>query len=60
MKQTPWQELNALLEQTTSSQKPCKINISQENAGAIEEITASTDEQVTAISNVAKQKDSMN
>ncbi|BBP87180.1 hypothetical protein BsIDN1_07980 [Bacillus safensis] len=36
-------------------------HVSQENAAAIEEITASTDEQVTAISNVAKkqQKDLM-
>ena len=35
-------------------------HISQENAAAIEEITASTDEQVTAISNVAKAAERLN
>ncbi|CUB19108.1 hypothetical protein BN2127_JRS3_01774 [Bacillus safensis] len=49
-------ELNTLMEQNDFITKAmlAAAHISQENAAAIEEITASTDEQVTAISNVAK------
>ncbi|MGX9291949.1 methyl-accepting chemotaxis protein [Bacillus sp. A015] len=55
-------ELNALLEQNDLITKAMHgaAHISQENAAAIEEITASTDEQVTAISNVAKAAERLN
>ncbi|WP_282061457.1 methyl-accepting chemotaxis protein [Bacillus pumilus] len=55
-------ELNALLEQNDLITKAMQgaAHISQENAAAIEEITASTDEQVTAISNVAKAAERLN
>lgn len=55
-------ELNTLLEQNDLITKAMHgaAHISQENAAAIEEITASTDEQVTAISNVAKAAERLN
>jgi len=55
-------ELNTLLEQNDLITKAMHgaAHVSQENAAAIEEITASTDEQVTAISNVAKAAERLN
>ncbi|MFJ5671406.1 methyl-accepting chemotaxis protein [Bacillus safensis] len=55
-------ELNTLLEQNELITKAMHgaAHVSQENAAAIEEITASTDEQVTAISNVAKAAERLN